>query len=122
MIYTHRTAPTQFIEATGIRFAYRRFGKSGGVPLVFNQHFTGTMDHWDPAATDGLATVRISEVDTPAGARRERQGCDYLFGELVHPAAEHLQPLADPLPRLQPRLAISVPTAVRLSVSMFLDA
>jgi hypothetical protein len=28
-----------------IRFAYRRFGKSGGVPLVFNMHFTGTMDH-----------------------------------------------------------------------------
>jgi hypothetical protein len=24
-----------------------------GVPLVFNQHFTGTMDHWDPAVTDG---------------------------------------------------------------------
>jgi len=56
--YTHQTAPTQFVEANGIRFAYRRFGKSGGVPLVFNQHFTGTMDHWDPAATDGLAKQR----------------------------------------------------------------
>ena len=28
------------------------------MPLVFNQHFTGTMDHWDPAVTDGLATER----------------------------------------------------------------
>jgi pimeloyl-ACP methyl ester carboxylesterase len=55
---THQTAPTQFVEANGIRFAYRRFGKSGGVPLVFNQHFTGTMDHWDPAVTDGLAKER----------------------------------------------------------------
>jgi len=55
MIHTHQTAPTQFVEANGIRFAYRRFGKSGGVPLVFNQHFTGTMDHWDPAVTDGFA-------------------------------------------------------------------
>jgi pimeloyl-ACP methyl ester carboxylesterase len=54
----HQTAPTQFVEANGIRFAYRRFGKSGGVPLVFNQHFTGTMDHWDPAVTDGLAKQR----------------------------------------------------------------
>jgi pimeloyl-ACP methyl ester carboxylesterase len=58
MIPTHQTAPTQFVEADGIRFAYRRFGKPDGVPLVFNQHFTGTMDHWDPTVTDGLATER----------------------------------------------------------------
>jgi pimeloyl-ACP methyl ester carboxylesterase len=56
--HTHQTAPTQFVEANGIRFAYRRFGKVGGVPLVFNQHFTGTMDHWDPAVTDGFARER----------------------------------------------------------------
>ena len=56
--HTHQTAPTQFVEANGIRFAYRRFGKAGGVPLVFNQHFTGTMDHWDPAVTDGFAKDR----------------------------------------------------------------
>ena len=37
MIHTHQTAPTQFVEAKGIRFAYRRFGKPGGVPLLFNQ-------------------------------------------------------------------------------------
>jgi len=55
MTYTHDTAPTQFVEANGIRFAYRRFGKPGTVPLVLNQHFTGTMDYWDPAVTDGLA-------------------------------------------------------------------
>src|SRR3982075_4215223 len=58
IIHNHQTAPTQFVEANGIRFAYRRFGKSGGVPLVFNQHFTGTMDHWDPAVTGGLAATR----------------------------------------------------------------
>jgi pimeloyl-ACP methyl ester carboxylesterase len=58
MIHSHHTAPTRFVEANGIRFAYRRFGKSGGVPLVFNMHFTGTMDHWDPLVTDGLAATR----------------------------------------------------------------
>src|SRR3989441_13089255 len=57
-IHTHQTAPTQFVEAKGIRFAYRRFGKAGGVPIVFNQHYTGTMDYWDPAVTDGLARDR----------------------------------------------------------------
>jgi pimeloyl-ACP methyl ester carboxylesterase len=56
--HNHQTAPTQFVEANGIRFAYRRFGKPGGIPLVFNQHFTGTMDHWDPAVTDGFAGDR----------------------------------------------------------------
>jgi len=55
---THQTAPTQYVEANGIRFAYRRFGKPEGVPLVMNIHFTGTMDHWDPAVTDGLAQGR----------------------------------------------------------------
>ena len=56
--HTHQTAPTQFVEANGIRFAYRRFGKAGGAPLVFNMHFIGTMDHWDPAVTDGIARDR----------------------------------------------------------------
>jgi pimeloyl-ACP methyl ester carboxylesterase len=56
--HTHQTAPTQFVEANNIRFAYRRFGKTGGVPLVFNQHYIGTMDYWDPTLTDGLARDR----------------------------------------------------------------
>src|ERR1700719_3860222 len=58
MIHTHQTAPTQFVESNGIRFAYRRFGKAGGVPLVFNQHYIGTMDYWAPTVTDGLARDR----------------------------------------------------------------
>ena len=65
--HSHQTAPTQFLDAAGIRFAYRRFGKSGGVPLVFNMHFTGTMDHWDPAVTDGLAHDREVIVFDNAG-------------------------------------------------------
>jgi pimeloyl-ACP methyl ester carboxylesterase len=56
--HSHQTAPTQFVEANGIRFAYRRFGKAGGVPIVFNQHYIGTMDYWDPMVTDGLARDR----------------------------------------------------------------
>lgn len=56
--HTHLTAPTQFVEAGGVRFAYRRFGQDTGVPLVFLQHFRGGMDHWDPAVTDGFAATR----------------------------------------------------------------
>ena len=69
MIHTHQTAPTQFVEANGIRFAYRRFGKAGGVPIVFNQHYIGTMDYWDPTVTDEgpivhgpTAVIVISDV------------------------------------------------------------
>jgi pimeloyl-ACP methyl ester carboxylesterase len=58
MTYRHVTAPTQFVEANGVRFAYRRFGKEGVTPLLFMQHFRGGMDHWDPAVTDGFAKSR----------------------------------------------------------------
>ncbi len=67
---THQTAPTQFIEANGIRFAYRRFGKAGGVPLVFNMHYLGTMDYWDPTVTDGLARDREVILFDNAGVSR----------------------------------------------------
>src|SRR6202795_1096822 len=56
--YQHVTAPTQFVEANGIRFACRRFGQEGGTPLLFMQHFRGGMDHWDPTVTDGFAKDR----------------------------------------------------------------
>ena len=49
MTLTHVTAPTQFVEANGIRFAYRRFGRDTRDPLLFMQHFRGGMDNWDPA-------------------------------------------------------------------------
>ncbi len=55
---THITAPTRFVEANGIRYAYRRFGSETGTPLVFLQHFRGGLDNWDPLVTDGLAQGR----------------------------------------------------------------
>src|SRR3954454_7460050 len=58
MTHTHVTAPTQFVEAAGVRYAYRRFGAAQGVPIVFLQHFTGTMDSWDPSMIDGFPQRR----------------------------------------------------------------
>jgi len=52
------TEQTRFVDANGIRFAYRSFGQTEGVPLVFLQHFTGTMDSWDPALVNPLAATR----------------------------------------------------------------
>ncbi len=54
--YSHQTVPTQFVEAGGVRYAYRRFGKSGSVPLVFLEYFNSNMDGWDPTVTNHLAT------------------------------------------------------------------
>jgi pimeloyl-ACP methyl ester carboxylesterase len=65
--YTAATVPTQFVDANDIRFAYRRFGKPGGIPLVFNQHFTGNLDNWDPAVLDGLAKEREVVLFNNAG-------------------------------------------------------
>lgn len=65
--FSATTVPTQFVEANGIRFAYRRWGRPGKVPLVFNQHFTGNLDNWDPAVLDGLATDREVIIFNNAG-------------------------------------------------------
>jgi len=53
--HSHETAPTQFVEADSIRYAYRRFGKAGTVPLLFLGYFNSNMDAWDPAVTNRLA-------------------------------------------------------------------
>lgn len=53
--HTALSAPTQFVEADAIRFAYRRWGKPSGLPLVFLNYFTGNLDDWDPLVTDGFA-------------------------------------------------------------------
>jgi pimeloyl-ACP methyl ester carboxylesterase len=56
--FTHDTAPTQYVEGDGIRFAYRRFGNPERSPLVFFQHFMGSLDDHDPALSDGFAVDR----------------------------------------------------------------
>jgi pimeloyl-ACP methyl ester carboxylesterase len=64
------TAPTQLLETRLETYAYRRFGAGAGPPLVFLQHFTGTLDNWDPAVTDQLATGREVILFESAGLGR----------------------------------------------------
>jgi len=63
-------APTQLLEVSGLRYAYRRFGKGPGLPLLCLQHFTGTLDNWDPAVTDPLASGRDVILFDNAGVGR----------------------------------------------------
>ena len=55
---TQQTAPTLYVEVHGIKFAYRSFGASSEVPLIFFQHFIGNIDDWDPAVTNEFAKTR----------------------------------------------------------------
>jgi pimeloyl-ACP methyl ester carboxylesterase len=80
--HSHQTAPTRFVEANGVRFAYRRFGKAGGPPLVLNQHYTGTLDHWDPAVTDGLAKEREVILFDNAGVAASSGEVPGTFAEM----------------------------------------
>jgi pimeloyl-ACP methyl ester carboxylesterase len=64
------TAPTQFLQTKLEKYAYRRFGKEAGLPLLCLQHFTGTLDNWDPALTDALASRREVILFENAGLGR----------------------------------------------------
>src|SRR5580704_13749228 len=91
--YTNQTAPTQFIEASGIRFAYRRFGKPGGVSLIFNMHFMGTMDYWDPALTDGFAQDREVILFNNAGVSSSSGEVPASIEEMARHAAAFVDAL-----------------------------
>lgn len=45
MTNTNITAPTQYVEADGVRYGYRRFGAETGTPLLFLQHFRGGLNN-----------------------------------------------------------------------------
>ena len=83
---THETARTKFVQAGDVRFAYRRFGKRGGLPLLFLNYFAANMDDWDPKITDGFASYREvilldgagigrSSGETPSTVGAMAEGC-----------------------------------------------
>ena len=87
------TAPTQFVATRLEKYAYRRFGHGAAPPLVCLQHFTGTLDNWDPAVTDPLAAGREVILFESAGLGRST-------GEVpdtVRGLAEHALAFADAL-------------------------
>ena len=69
-VATLETAPTRYVEGSGIRFAYRRLGPSIGTPLILLQHFSGNIDSWDPAVVNALATDRPVIAFDNAGVGR----------------------------------------------------
>jgi pimeloyl-ACP methyl ester carboxylesterase len=91
--YTHHTAPTQFVEANGVRFAYRRFGKKEGLPLVFIPHILGNMDSWDPSVTDGFAQGREVILFNNAGIASSTGEVPTTFAEMAKTAGVFIDAL-----------------------------
>jgi pimeloyl-ACP methyl ester carboxylesterase len=81
--FTHETVPTQFAEADGIRYAYRRFGRTGTVPLLFLEYFNSNMDGWDPAVTNGLAADHEVILFDNAGVGASGGSTPYTVKEMA---------------------------------------
>src|SRR5216684_6337091 len=64
------TVSTRLLQVANQTYAYRRFGDGPGPPLLCLQHFTGTLDNWDPAVTDPLASAREVILFDNAGIGR----------------------------------------------------
>jgi pimeloyl-ACP methyl ester carboxylesterase len=63
-------APTQFLHGKDETYAYRRVGGGYRRPLLCLQHFTGTLDNWDPAVIDALSGDREVILFDSAGVGR----------------------------------------------------
>ena len=85
MTDTHNTTPTRFIEANGIRYAYRQFGAATGTPIILLPHFRAGLDSWDPQVTDGLAHDRPVILFNNAGvASSGGEPADTISGMAKH--------------------------------------
>jgi pimeloyl-ACP methyl ester carboxylesterase len=85
--HTHETVPTQFAEADGIRYAYRRLGKAGMVPLLFLGYFNSNMDAWDPAVTNSLARDHQVILFDNAGVGASGGETPYTVAEMTSQCA-----------------------------------
>jgi pimeloyl-ACP methyl ester carboxylesterase len=74
--YTYATVPTQFVDANGIKFAYRSYGKEGDIPVIYFNHLTANLDNCDPRIMDAVAAKRqiISFDYRGVGATTGKQG------------------------------------------------
>ena len=55
MMQTYRTTPTLSVEVNGSRYAYRKIGQKGGIPIIYLNHLAANLDNCDPLIMDTLA-------------------------------------------------------------------
>src|SRR3954447_9702998 len=90
---SNTTAPTQILQVGSHSYAYRRFGNGPGLPLLSLQHFTGTLDNWDPAVTDPLASGREVILFDNAGLGRSTGEVPQTVAEMAGHAVAFLDGL-----------------------------
>jgi pimeloyl-ACP methyl ester carboxylesterase len=91
---SNATAPNKYLEVGRQRYAYRRFGeRSSAPPLLLLQHFTGTLDNWDPAITDPLAAEREVILFDNAGVGRSTGDVPQTVGGMATHALAFLDAL-----------------------------
>jgi pimeloyl-ACP methyl ester carboxylesterase len=75
-MHTYATVPTQFVETNGIKFAYRSYGKTEDIPVIYFNHLTANLDNCDPRIMDAIAAHRqiISFDYRGIGATTGKQG------------------------------------------------
>jgi pimeloyl-ACP methyl ester carboxylesterase len=87
------TAPTQLLQVNGHSYAYRRFGTGSRLPLLCLQHFTGTLDNWDPAVTDPIASGREVILFDNAGIGRSTGDVPQTIARMTEHATAFLDGL-----------------------------
>jgi len=66
----HQSAETKFVNADGVKYAYRELGEKTGIPIVMISSLGSSMDDWDPAITNGLAQkYKVILLDIPGVGR-----------------------------------------------------
>ena len=90
---THETAPTEFVQVGGVRFAYRRFGRPGDLPLLLLNYFAATLDDWDPLVTNGLAYEREIILFDNAGVGRSTGTAPHTIAGMAADAASFIDGL-----------------------------
>lgn len=55
MMQTYRTTPTLSVEVNSSRYAYRKIGQEGGIPIIYLNHLAANLDNCDPLIMDTLA-------------------------------------------------------------------
>ena len=93
---TFEHAPTQSIDVHGTPFAYREAGNQGGVPLVLLHHLTATLDDWDPALVDGLATSHHVIAFDNRGVGRSGGNTPATVEEMARDAVSFMRALGLP--------------------------
>lgn len=87
---------SSYVEAEGIRFAYRKFGQETGIPLVFFIHFRGTMENWDPELIGSLANNRPIILFDNTGVGESSGETPSTITEMAKDAASFIQALGLP--------------------------